>query len=689
MKRLFMVWRTYCVASCCRCLLIPVAGLMAASPGLAAETELELAPIEITATGVIRNRGEAPMAVTVVDESALQDGREGVGLDEGLKGVPGVFFQNRYNFAQDLRISIRGFGARAPFGIRGIRLRVDGIPETLPDGQSQIDTIDLETMERVEVLRGPSSALYGNAAGGMLAVTTPDGRDGAPPRVSVTGGSHGLRRTAASGGGMTGAWNGHLSAWHMDYDGYRDQSRTEKMMLNGKAGYQLGPGRRLETVFTAYDQPTGEDPGGLTRAEVREDRRQADTEAESLDAGQSVTQQRLGLIYRDVRSLPGELALTTFYTRRDFEQQLPFAPGPSLIGYERDFYGTSAEYRDQARVADLPLDWTMGVSFREQRDDRERFNVNGNGERGTKARDALEQATSTAVYGQVDLAVTDSVRMMLGGRYDHVRFRVDEPSSDDRVLDDRSYDEFSVSLGPTWSFHPRHQLYANFGTAFETPTFTELVDATANDNPTTAELQPQEAFNTEVGLKGIVSEWVRYELAAYRVTTEDEIVVNESDGGSTTYRNAGETRRDGIELGAEAFATENLTLTGAYTWSDFRFRDRSGGLRGNRLPGLPEHNLFLEAAWEEGPWMAALETEAVSDVYANDANTASASGYALVHLRGQYELAGGSSRLTLGGGIQNLFDRDYFSNVRVNASGGAFYEPAPGRTIHASVSLTF
>ncbi len=665
-------------------LTVPLAG--------AQETSMGVAPVEVTATGLIRDRAEAPMAVTVVDEAALQDGRERLGLDEGLKRVPGVFFQNRYNFAQNLRISMRGFGARGAFGIRGIRLRVDGLPLTLPDGQSQIDTIDLESAQRVEVLRGPSSALYGNAAGGMLAVTTPDGRGSAPPRASVTGGSHGLRRVAASGGGTSGAWNGHVSAWHLDYDGYRDQSRTEKMMLNSKAGYQLGPGRRLETVFTAYDQPTGEDPGGLTRAQVRADRRQADPDAEALDTGQSVDQQRLGLIYSDTASLPGELELTTFYARRDFEQQLPF-PGPSLIGYERDFYGTSAEYRDQARLAGLPVDWTLGTSFREQRDDRERFNVSGNGERGTKARDALEQATSSALYGQADLGLTDTVSMMVGGRYDHVRFQVDERGGGDGAFDDRSYDEFSASLGPTWSFHPRHQLYANVGTAFETPTFTELVDATANNNQPEAELKPQKAVNTEVGLKGVVSERLRYELAAYRVATEDEIVVNENDDGSATYRNAGETRRDGIELGAEAFATKNLTLTSAYTWSDFRFRDHPEGLSGNRLPGLPEHNLFLEAAWEQGPWMAAVETEAVSDVYVSDANEVAASGYGLVHLRGQYELSLGGSLLTLGAGIQNLFDRDYFSNIRVNASDdastGAFYEPAPGRTIHASVSLTF
>lgn len=603
--------------------------------------------------------------------------------------MPGVFFQNRYNFAQNLRISMRGFGARAPFGIRGIRLRVDGIPETLPDGQSQIDTIDLETVERVEVLRGPSSALYGNAAGGMLAVTTPDGRGDTPARASVTGGSHGLRRAAASGGGASGAWNGHLSAWHMNYDGYRDQSRTEKMMVNGRAGYQLGPGRRLETVFTAYDQPTGEDPGGLTRAEVREDRRQADTEAETLDAGQTVTQQRLGLIYRDARSLPGEMEVTTFYTRRDFEQQLPF-PGPSLLGYERDFYGISAEYRDQARIAGRSLDWTLGTAFREQRDDRARFQVDDTGEPGDRIQNALEKATSTAVYGQLDLAMTDTVSMMLGGRYDHVRFRIDDRRGSGEASGDRRYDEYSVSLGPTWTFRPGHNLYANVGTAFETPTFTEFYDPTEPEQGFDPNVGPQESVNAEIGVKGVLADRARYEVAVFRIRTQDEIVLDEDDGTpADTYRNAGETRRDGVELGAEVFVTDRLTLTGAYTWSDFRFRDRSGGLRDNRLPGLPEHNLFLEAAWEEGPWMAALETEAISDVYTNDANRESASGYALVHVRGQYALTGGASRLMLGGGIQNLFDRDYFSNIRVNANGGAFYEPAPGRTIHASISLTF
>lgn len=661
---------------------------MAPPVAYAQEAELGAAPIEVTTSGLVRDRAEAPMAVTVVDDTALRDGRERLGLDEGLKRVPGAYFQNRYNFAQNLRVSMRGFGARAPFGIRGIRLRVDGLPVTLPDGQSQIDTIDLESAEQVEVLRGPSSALYGNAAGGMLSVTTADGKESAPEAVTLSGGSHGLRRVAARGGGTSGNWNGHVSAWNLDYDGYREHSSTEKRMLNARAGYRLGPGRSLSAVMTAYDQPRGEDPGGLTREEVRQDRRQADPQARALDAGQNVTQQRLGLIYEDAASLPGELRLTSFYTRRDFEQQLPF-PGPSRIGYERDFYGVSAEYRDRTGLADHPLDWVLGTAFREQRDDRARFLVDGSGQRGSRLQDALEQATSSAVYGQADLALTETLNLVAGGRYDRVRLSIDDRRGGGEASGERRYDEFSASIGPSWQWHPHHSLYANVGTAFETPTFTEFYDPTNPDAGFDPELEPQEAVNAELGLKGRLSERARYEMAVFRVVTEDEIVLEDDGSDVDTYRNAGETRRDGVELGMEAFVTDHLTLSGAYTWSDFRFRDDRDGFRGNRLPGLPEHNLFLEAAWNQGPWMAAVETEAVSEVYVNDANSERASGHALVHLRGEYRPGGRESGVTLGGGIRNLFARDHFSNIRVNANGGAYYEPAPQRTIHASVSLSF
>jgi len=654
----------------------------------ASDTQLDLDPIEVTAPGLIRDQLDTPAAISVVEAPELQTARQRLALDETLNRVPGVFFQNRYNFAQNLRFSIRGFGARAPFGVRGVRLRVDGIPETLPDGQSQVDTIDLETVEQVEVLRGPSSALYGNAAGGVLDVRTRSGDSEPYVQGRLTSGSYGLRRTGVMGGGEQGAWQGHASAWHLNYDGYRDQSETEKMMFNGKASYQVSPGRRLTTVFTTYDQPKGEDPGGLTRAERRDDPQQAAPNADRLDTGQVVDQQRLGLIYEESRALPGSLTVTTFYTARDFEQQLPF-PGPSLIGYDRDFYGASSEYQQELSLGVMPVDWILGAEVREQRDDRERYLVDGDGNRGDRIQDALEKATSSAVYGQLEIKPASAWRFRLGARYDRVRFRIEDRRGQGEASGSRVFDEFSASAGALWRFNPRHRLYSTVGTAFETPTFTEFYDPTTPDEGFDPDLVPQQAINLEFGIKGQLGERTRYDLALFRIRTRDEIV--QVDSEPDRFANLGETRRDGVELGVQHFLDHGLSLSGAYTWSDFRFRDDSGaGSRaGNRLPGLPEHNLFLELAWRQGGWFAAIDGLAVSQLYADDANQEEVAGYAVLNTRVARILDLQDGEFELSAGVNNLTDRDYTSNVRMNAAADRFFEPAPDRNLYVGARLRF
>ncbi len=652
-----------------------------------------LEPMTVTAPRLVRDQQETPAAVSVVDEQSLQSGRQNLQLDESLNQVPGVFFQNRYNFAQNLRLSMRGFGARAPFGVRGIRLRVDGFPETLPDGQSQVDTIDLEAAERVEVLRGPTSSLYGNAAGGVVDVTTRSGPDEGYVQGRAAAGSYGYRRVGAMGGGTEGDWRGHASAWHMRMDGYRDHSATEKMMFNGKASYQLSPGRELTTVFTAYDQPKGQDPGGLKREEVREDRRQAADNAELLDSGQEVEQQRLGLILTDENLLPGELTGRVFYTRREFAQQLPF-PGSSDLAYSRDFYGLGMEYQDGQLVGAFPVDYTVGLEAAEQRDDRERFLNFGDGRAG-QTQDALETGTSAGVYGQVDVGLTERVDFTLGGRFDRVRLKVRDRLFDGEGSGRQSFNEATFNAGPTIAISPRHNLYASVGTGFESPTFTEFYDPSEGDEPPPfdEDLSPQRSLSTEVGMKGQLGERTRYDLAVFRVNTDDEIVQFESD--PDRFRNAGETRRDGVELGVEHFLTERLSLQGAYTWSDFRFRDYEDDLEGvnyrdNRLPGLPEHNLFAELAWQDpGGSFVALDTLVVSNVYADDANEERVSGYGLVNLRSGVTQQFGDREMEWFWGLNNLLDRQYPSNIRINDTNDRFFEPAPERNIHAGVRLTF
>jgi len=452
-------------------------------------------------------------------------------------------------------------------------------------------------------------------------------------------------------------------------------------------------------VFTAYDQPKGQDPGGLTREQVREDRRQASEASELLDAGQSVEQQRLGFIYRDEQLLPGELKLTSFYTRRDFEQQLPISEFareqlgvPSLIAFDRDFYGLSSSYTDAAEVLSVPVAYTLGAEVSEQRDDRQRFTVEDDGSRDEQTQDAVETGTASGVFGQVDLGLTDRLDLTLGARYDHLRLKIRDRLSDGAASGRETFDEFSVSVGPAYQLHSDHRLYANISTAFESPTFTEFYDPTEPGEGFDPGLQPQQALNTEVGLKGVLGDHTRYDIAVFRIATDDEIIQKESN--PDRFRNAGETRRDGLEMGLEHFLSDQLTLSGAYTWSDFRFRDfvddEGNNFRDNRLPGLPEHNVFVELAWRDSAgWYAMVDTELISSVYADNPNEERVAGYGIANTRFGRELEVGGTELEAFVALNNLLDKEYSSNVRVNADGQNYFEPAPERNVYAGLRLTF
>ncbi len=669
--------------------LIPLLGLPA-GPVLGQQDGM-LDPIVVTAPRIGRDLQDTPAAVGVVDEEQLQQGRQQLQLDEALNRVPGVYFQNRYNFAQNLRLSIRGFGARAPFGIRGVRILADGFPETLPDGQSQVDAIDLESAQSVEVIRGPSSALYGNASGGVIDVRTMDAPAQPYTELRGTVGSYDFQRYGLRGGGQSGPWSAHVSAWDMQYGGYRDQSRTEKSLFNTKVGYAIDPERSLTMVVTALDQPVGQDPSALTRAEARENPRQAGGQAAQVDSRQEVEQQRVGLRYDDAGTLPGELALYVFYANRDFEQQLPSTFFPSRIEYGREFFGGGAQYTDAIDAGGLPLRYTTGVDMARQRDDRQRYTVTAEGDRDNQTQDELQKGTNIGAYGQLDLRLTDRLTTTLGARFDHVRLSIDDRFGDQVGSGRRNFDELSGTLGLGYQLTDDHRAYANVGTAFETPTFTEIKDAEGGVG-FSRDIDSQRAVNYELGMKGFLGDNARYDVAVFRVETRDEIVVVSSEGGVDEFDNAGRTRRDGVEAGIEYFLTPQLTVSGAYTWSRYRFRrfqDGDDRFDGNRLPGLPEHALFAELAWREGDVYAILDGLVASQVYADNANSERVPGYGVLNAR--VGTTARTERLDVETfvAVNNLTNKDYFSNIRVNAAGGRYYEPAPERNFFAGMRVRF
>ncbi|MCO7245621.1 TonB-dependent receptor [Halomonas sp. Mc5H-6] len=669
-----------------------LAGCLLTPPALAQPNDTEMATIEVTAPRLARELYATPAAVSTLESDAIAQGQQRVRLDESLVRVPGVFLQNRDNFAQGQRISIRGFGARAPFGVRGITVMVDGIPYTLPDGQAQLDAIDLDSAERIEVIRGPSSVLYGNAAGGVIDVTTADGRDNPGTSLRAEAGSDGYRKTSLQTGGSQGGWSHHVSLSALNVDGYREQSSTEKYLLNAKLRRELGRERALTAIVNLLDNPRSEDPGALNADEVAEGRDQAAPNSLALDAGQNVDQQLLGLQYEDLAVGPGELYLKGFISQRDFEQQLPYV-GDSRIGYQRDYLGASAEYHHEVTLGDLPLSYIAGVEVARQDDERFRKDVNPQGVVGEQLAEETQTATSTGAFVQGDLAMTEKLTLSLGARFDQVELEVDDRYQDDGDQSgDRRFNEWSGSAGLSYRYRPQHQVYVNTGTAFETPTFSEF--ANPEGGGFNAAIEPQKAWNREVGARGYLAPLaLDYDLTLFSVRVRDELVPYD-EGDRTFYQNAGDTDRDGIELALGWQFADQWRLDSALTLARYefdRFSTPSERFGGNRIPGLPEQTWVNQLTWEgRDDRFATLETQYIGDMVADNANEVEVDDYWLLNLRaGNGWRLGEDTRLNAYVGVRNLLDEEHYANVRLNAGFGRYYEPAPGRSVYGGVEVSF
>ncbi|MBS0002337.1 MAG: TonB-dependent receptor [Thioalkalivibrio sp.] len=671
--------------------VLPALLTLAAAP-VPAQELLEPITVTVTAPRLATPLTDLPAAVDVIDTAAATEGRQGLQLDEALNRIPGVFAQNRYNFAQDVRVSIRGFGARAPFGIRGLRILQDGIPETTPDGQSQVDAIDLLNVSRIEVLRGPNAALYGNATGGVVAITT---RDGSDPRGHGGGalfGSHGFQRLEALSEARAERGSYSLSFHDLSFDGYRDQSRAEKRLLRLHLARALEAGD-LELHLRALDAPLTEDPGALTRAEMKADRRGAAPLAQALDSSQSAEQLTLGAQWRQPVG-EGELRLGAFATRRDYQQQLPFF-GSSQVAYDRDFDGIQVGYeRDFGPTRAL-----LGLDVERQRDDRTRRCIDSNLEpvcdpptsADPLALDQRERARSHGLYVHTDTLLDDDWNLALGARHDRIRFDIDDRLRLDGVdlSGRRTFDETSASAGLIWHWSPGHRAFANAANAFETPTFTEFANpaGTGGFNP---DLEPQYARAFEIGARGETG-MLAYDVTAHVTRVRDELIPFQlEDGGRVFYRNAGRTAREGLEVGLELRPDPRWNLRAAVTLNDFRYREFTvdgQSFRGNRLPGLPAQQLFLEAAWRDGPGFAVVDALYTGSRYADDANEVRVGADTVVNARVGRHWDHGRLRAEGFVAVNNLFNTETIDNLRINARFGRYFEPAPDRNLLVGLRL--
>ena len=580
-----------------------------------------LSPVIVSVTRSPTDPGRVPFAVALVPRDEIARGRPTQGLSEALVTVPGVFIADRNNPSQDDNLSIRGFGARSAFGARGVKILLDGIPQTLPDGQGQLSNVELARVSRVEVLRGPASSLYGNASGGVISLWTDAARPSAVQLASrATWGSYGTWKAYLGVGAPVG--KGTLSADGSTWatDGLRAHSRGETRRASVRYGVELTPGTQLITQVLLADSPRLDDPGALTEAEADSAPTAANPRNITFDVGKTVSQYQAGvsLEHRTARGRAWSLAV--FGLRRDLENPI----ATTYIQLDRWAYGARAGSTHPFLVGARPVLVTLGVDAQWQRDDRVNLSV----DRTRTTRDQLERVWEVGPFLELRADLARTATLTLGARYDRVAFR-----ADDRLLTDgddsgsRVMAAPSGSAGLTLDLDPALQPYVSISTSFETPTTTELANRPTGPGGFNPDLDPQKAASFEAGVRGRVSGVLGYSVSGYQAEVRDELIPFEvpTDPGRRFFQNAGSARHRGVEAGIALQPLPGVTLLGAYTYAAFRFKDfktATDTLDGNRIPGVPAHYVHGSLRYQgpKGIWAAA-DLTASAALFVNDLNS--------------------------------------------------------------------
>lgn len=667
---------------------IAAAAALALLPGWAAAQATDT--VVVTGTRVAERAFDVPAAIDSIDGDTLRRQQWRVNLSETMARVPGIVVGNRQNYAQDLQVSSRGFGARATFGVRGVRLIQDGIPLTMPDGQGQTALLDLDGAQAIEVLRGPFAALYGNASGGVIHVIGDDAPKSPEVEGSLMAGSQGSWRSGVRFGVAGERFGATGNVSRFETDGWRDHSAARRDLANARLRWTLDGGGSVVVVANLLDQPETQDPLGLTAAQLKADPRQATSQATAFDTRKSIRHEQGGVVWRQPQVLGGAVEASLYGGQRRVTQflgqqgNLPATTSGGVVDLDREFAGTGLQWR----IGDERWNLTAGLAYDRMREQRQGF-VNNAGTAGALRRDEIDTVTSFDQFVMANWRFAPGWKLSGGLRHSLVRFRSDDRYVTAQNPDDSGgarYGRTSPVVGLLHEVSPDLHLFASVGGGFETPTFAELAYRAGTQPGLNFDLAAATSRNAEAGVKARLADGVRLTATLFRSDTRNEVVAASSSGGRTVYANAGKSRREGAELSLDAALPGGFSALVAYTQTLATYRSlvTAGGvdLSGKRIPGVPRHVLYAELGWRHAPsgFSTGGELRAASRMQANDANTASAAGYLVANWRAGFEQRSGSWRFSEFLRVDNLFDVGYVGSVIVNEANQRYYEPAPGRT---------
>ncbi|WP_064145882.1 TonB-dependent receptor PqqU, partial [Klebsiella pneumoniae] len=659
-------------------------------PLIAAAQAADEQTMVVTAAPTTVSELDTPAAVSVVNGDEMRQAAPRVNLSESLGAVPGLQVQNRQNYAQDLQLSIRGFGSRSTYGVRGLRIYVDGIPATMPDGQGQTSNIDIGSVDTIEVLRGPFSALYGNSSGGVINVTSQTGTQ--PPTVEASSyyGSfgtwhYGMKATGAVGDGShAGDVDYTVSTNRFTTHGYRDHSGARKNLANARLGVRINDVSKLTLLLNSVDIKAN-DAGGLTADEWRDNPRQS-PRGDQYNTRKNTRQTQAGLRYERQLSAQDDLSVMMYAGERETTQfqSIPRAPQlkPShaggVIDLTRHYQGIDTRLTHRGELL-VPVTLTAGLDYENMSERRKGYEnfvmVNGApqyGEQGALRRNERNLMWNVDPYLQTQWQLTDKLSLDAGVRYSSVWFDSNDyyitPGNGDDS-GDASYHKWLPAGSLKYALTDAWNVYLSAGRGFETPTINELSYRSDNQSGLNFGLKPSTNDTVEIGSKTRIGNGL-FTAALFQTNTDNEIVVDSSSGGRTSYKNAGKTRRQGMELGLDQQFGESWRLKAAWTWLDATYRTNvcdDASCNGNRIPGIARNMGYASFGYQpEQGWYAGSDIRYMSDIMANDENTAKAPSWTVVGLTTGYKWSYGRMDMDLFGRIDNLFDREYVGSVIVN-----------------------
>ncbi len=694
----------------------------AQTPGTAPDP----ASVVVTVTSVAQPSFDTPAAVDVVGGRTLKEGQRQINLSETLARVPGLNIADRQNYAQDLQISSRGFGARSTFGVRGIRLYADGIPASMPDGSGQVSHFSLSSAARVEVLRGPFSALHGNAAGGVIAIFSADAPPGMVATPSFSAGSFNTWRLGGQLAGTEGRVGYTLDASRFATDGSRDHSAARRDLENVRLKFRISDATTLTVTGNRVDMPASQDPLGLKRADFQANPRQVIADAIAYNTRKSTRQVQGGALLEHAFSSANQMRVSFYGGDRSIQQYQgitaatqnasPLTTPGGVIDLDRGYYGVDARWIHSGFVADGAYQLTAGVAREVQNEVRRGYlNFIGSqlGVLGSLRRNEENRVVNTSLFVQGEWQVLPALKLSAGMRQSRVAFSSNDlyiaagNGNDSGAVD---YRATTPALGAVWSVAADLNAYATWGRGFETPTFNELAYRSTTATGLNFGLKPAISTHTELGIKkrfdgGMVN------VAIFRADTVDEIVTSSNTGGRAIFQNAGRTARRGLEVAATKNLPDGWSLYGSLTMLDAKYIDNFAACAatpcptpanpavripaGNTMPGIPRRTLFAEVMWRApralsyGVPYAALEVRNVTQIYVDDRNSDAAAGYTVAGMRAGIERKIGDWTASAFARVDNLSNTSYAGSVIVNETNGRYFESAPGRNWTIGATLAY